>query len=1054
MTTVFLSHSSRDDNLVKPLTEWLNHNGITDIFVDHSKIRVGDRWTDALRNAKAACRVVLCLITPSWLQSDECYAEYLAGWYAGKRIMPLLAMSGATPDDRQKARLSRILGEDQGFDLSLVGAPLELDFDAQPEQAAILIAGLRAGGALTRIGLDPLAFEVDTLRRPDPFPGLESFGDDDADAAIFFGRSPEIAACIEDLREMRATGDRRVYAILGASGSGKSSLMKAGVLPRLRRERGWLVFRAFRPGADPLYSFAEAIARTAADMQINWAPGSIYEELLTAWRAARRQDVQGNSSLSDTSSDRNTQTSTAFDATLLTAVESRIRHLREREDKQAATCLVAIDQADELVQNQDESGAALSDFIAALSSMAAPGEVIMPYVLVFTIRDDSFSELRSSEKFARVRIRTADIRALPLYRFAHAIEQPADRYGVIMEPTLVQAMMEDAPETDALPLLAFALRRLWIRFALERRIRQANYKLFGELPGLIEDAAERALRGMDPRDDSPLTPTRVSAERERRVRLAFLPSLAQFNERGRAIRRLASTDTFSEEEMELLAPFNRWRLLTTRGNMIEVSHEAMFREWPRFVEWLKPERERLEALRGVEAAAQTWDSQGRKEEYLGHRKQRLRVAESLMTIPSYEKQMEANGLVKGYLLRCRRAERRRMILTTVASLCLAVIAGGLIATNMKSLSAFVETAENVQAGLPGASVATNQIWTQMSIRRSLLNTVLQRYLEYALADINPNSDGTSKDPLRDAAIVLLQTRAGTTGSDPWSIGQIAASLLKGTTTQRDQLRAYFDATFKPECACWSPVDGDQHLAATAWIVLGQANQRVQTRTDILNAILDRQFDDGGWPIFLQAARTKASNSTYATALLLLALHEFLAVGDTDPALTTRIREAIAKARIWLHSRAPTDGKPWLDYPDSAGRTVPSRGNSAFVVYVLLTTGGQPEDQRLFNEWFEKLGAPTTLDQMDTSDQFVRLADGNVRRDGTRYLTLGWELAAIGRGARYLGGLERIKARRFFFEALGNWPSDQAGRFDFSAAETLYAVNTLFAREGLLDVKGN
>jgi hypothetical protein len=85
--------------------------------------------------------------------------------------------------------------------------------------------------------------------------------------------------------------------------------------------------------------------------------------------------------------------------------------------------------------------------------------------------------------------------------------------------------------------------------------------------------------------------------------------------------------------------------------------------------------------------------------------------------------------------------------------------------------------------------------------------------------------------------------------------------------------------------------------------------------------------------------------------------------------------------------------------------------------------------------------------MDTSDQFVRLADGTVRRDGTRYLTLGWELAAIGKGAPYLGPYGRVRARRFFVDALGTWPSDQVGRFDFSTAETLYAINTLFDNKG-------
>ena len=87
---------------------------------------------------------------------------------------------------------------------------------------------------------------------------------------------------------------------------------------------------------------------------------------------------------------------------------------------------------------------------------------------------------------------------MPIYRFAEAIEQPASRYGVEIEPQLVEMLMDDAGGRDALPLLAFTLQRLWRQYEAERRIRKANYESVGKLLGLIEDAAERALRGIDP----------------------------------------------------------------------------------------------------------------------------------------------------------------------------------------------------------------------------------------------------------------------------------------------------------------------------------------------------------------------------------------------------------------------------------------------------------------------------------------------------------------------------------------------------------------------------
>jgi hypothetical protein len=77
--------------------------------------------------------------------------------------------------------------------------------------------------------------------------------------------------------------------ILGASGAGKSSLLKAGIIPRLRRETpAWLPLRAFRPGADPLLNFAEAIARTLADFGAREAHGIIRDRLFEVWHRAPR----------------------------------------------------------------------------------------------------------------------------------------------------------------------------------------------------------------------------------------------------------------------------------------------------------------------------------------------------------------------------------------------------------------------------------------------------------------------------------------------------------------------------------------------------------------------------------------------------------------------------------------------------------------------------------------------------------------------------------------------------------------------------------------------
>jgi hypothetical protein len=197
MATIFISHSSKDNSLAKSLKQWLIKNGFDDIFLDFSSIRGGDHWPESLRQAKGACKVVLCLVTENWLSSDECFGEFTASFYQGKRIIPLFALVGAQLDDVAKRRLARVRLEDQGFNIA-PGLEKGLDIEEIPDVPDLLRAGLRAGGALVKVGLDPEAFEIDRSVRLSPFPGLESFGDEDADAAIFFGRSPEIGRCLED----------------------------------------------------------------------------------------------------------------------------------------------------------------------------------------------------------------------------------------------------------------------------------------------------------------------------------------------------------------------------------------------------------------------------------------------------------------------------------------------------------------------------------------------------------------------------------------------------------------------------------------------------------------------------------------------------------------------------------------------------------------------------------------------------------------------------------------------------------------------------------------
>ena len=151
----------------------------------------------------------------------------------------------------------------------------------------------------------------------------------------------------------------------------------------------------------------------------------------------------------------------------------------------------------------------------------------------------------------------------------------------------------------------------------------------------------------------------------------FVPALAQLNDQGAIIRREALWTSFDEEQQELLRRFERWRLVVRKGegaeSIVEVAHEALFREWTRLKRWLEPERTRLDALRLLQIDAANWDRSSRSPAFLNHRGKRLGEADALAANDNYRKRIGDPELA--YIAACRNAERAaRRRLLAVASL--------------------------------------------------------------------------------------------------------------------------------------------------------------------------------------------------------------------------------------------------------------------------------------------------------------------------------------------------------------------------------------------------
>ncbi len=743
MARIFLSHSSKDDLPAVAVHDWLSENGWDDVFLDLDPVQgipAGERWERALHQSATRCEAVLFLVSRNWLSSDWCRREYELARKLNKTIFVVLIDDtpiGELPPYLTMTRqvVSLAAGEDH------VIRRVRLPVTQQEGHVSFSSEGLaRLKAGLTHAGLDPRFFAWPPANEPNraPYRGLEPF--EAVDAGIFFGRDAPVLEALDELRGLRERACPRLVVVLGASGAGKSSFLRAGLLPRLERDdANFLPLPPMRP---------ERAALSGAHGLVAALTSACAARSMSVTRVQLREAVEQGAA----------------------ALRPHLRELAARAQSASdaatpPTLVMAVDQAEELFRAE---GAAEGERLLALMRelMLADAPAI---IALFVIRSDSYDSLEHAKSLEGLSPKAISLLPMPRGAYQTVIEGPARRLAESgrkfeIDPSLTEALLADLDKgggSDALPLLAFTLEQLFLDNQAANRLSRAEYEHFGGLQGAIDATMARVFAQADA---DPRIPKDASA-RLALLRRGLIPWLAGIDPDTKTPRRRhAPAAQIPEEARPLIDLLVEHRLLTravdeaTHAVTLEPAHEALLRQWGSLKGWLEEDFARLVILEGVQRAARDWDANARAPAWTAHTGARLDDATRLDERPDLAAMLTATD--RAYLAACQRreseqraaalalaaAERRSAVRTRMflaAASVLAVVAMGAAIFGFRQ----ARTAEQRSALL--ATSSAQSLTENGSIDQSLL---------LMLDAARVFDDASAPDAIRIALTRALQAR--------------------------------------------------------------------------------------------------------------------------------------------------------------------------------------------------------------------------------------------------------------------------------------------------------
>jgi Novel STAND NTPase 1/TIR domain len=568
----FLSHNGAEKSLVEQLAYELERRGLS-CWLDKWNLIPGDPWQPAIEEALSTCDTCVIFFGPNgigpWHNEEMRLAiQRRVGVPERKlRVLPVILPGG------QRAKESEVPGFLQGTTWVKFGTSIE-DEDA----LHLLECGIRGIPPGRRPGVTVSEGEC-------PYLGLKTFQPEDA--ALFFGRTAKIEELVDRLRDgFGAPREERLLALIGASGSGKSSLALAGLIPAIQRgelpeSAAWPLVRC-RPGARPWESLQIALAA--------------HERVAPHFAAL---------------------------PALITRPEDEQRrlHLTARLALQNAPethrLFILIDQFEEVFTlcKDEEARRPLIDNVLYATSVTEGRTIV-----VLTMRADFYGQCA---RYPGLRAAISDHQSLigPLSEeeLREVIENPAQMAGGELEPGLMELLLSDMEgQPGALPFLGDALFKLWENRD-GRRLTAKAYLDMGRLAGALDTHAEEFFT-------KELTPEEQALCHQLLVDLVHPGEGAADTKKRVAMDDVAST----EAARAVLKKLADARLVTTTGEpeaaQAELAHEALISGWRRLGNWVNENREKSRLKERLLDAAREWQENGKAGDFL-YRGTQLAAAE-------------------------------------------------------------------------------------------------------------------------------------------------------------------------------------------------------------------------------------------------------------------------------------------------------------------------------------------------------------------------------------------------------------------------------------------